>query len=245
MFILYLLFAVVLGMYIGSFITATSLRIACNETLLVKRSKCDSCKGVIKPLYLTPILGYFLCRGRCVMCDKKISLEYTLWETLHTMLYLVNFIYFKNNPLALFCICGITSILMMISIIDIKTMYIYDLHIIILFIFCIVFLFLTSNLHLEISSFIMALMPWFFKAMYEYIRYKITKNSLEVIGVGDVKLLTLLFFLLDFYNIAIIIALSGFIGVIFGMTVGRKNNIHYPFAPSISISIYGLFILFL
>ncbi|MDA0617477.1 MAG: prepilin peptidase [Proteobacteria bacterium] len=246
MFILFFVIYIPLAMYIGSFITAIALRISNDESIFAVRSKCDSCGSIINFLHLIPIIGYIVCKGRCVSCRQKVSIEYTIWEMLHTMLYINNFIHFYGNIPALVCICGITSVLMMISIIDIKTMYIYDAHIIILFIFSILFFCSISSLNITYISFISGCIPLLFKVVYEFIRKAITGRYCEVLGMGDVKLLIVPFFFLDFYKITVLMELSGLAGVVYsGVLRGRKSNMHYPFAPSISVSIYGLFIWFL
>lgn len=233
-------------MYIGSFITAISLRISKNESILSVRSKCDSCGNAIGFRYLIPILGYLICKGRCIVCKQKVSIEYTVWEVLHTTFYINNFVLFHNNIPALICICGITSTLMMISIVDIKTMYIYDIQIIILFIFSILFFYSLHSINITYSSLISACIPLLFKVLYEFIRKVMTGQYYEVLGMGDVKLLAVPFFFLDFYKITLLMAVAGLAGLVYGsVQKGRKSNMHYPFAPSISASVYGLFVWFL
>lgn len=243
MFILFTAIAMVFGLYVGSFVTATSLRVANGEKVFAVRSKCDQCGQVIGMLYLVPVLGYLVCKGKCVHCNKKVSFEYSIWEMIHAGLYMINFIMLKDNIFAFICMCGIASILMMISIIDIKTMYIYDIHIIILFIFSLLLFYTKGRLEVTAMSFISAVIPLLFKVLYEYGRKLIIGVKMEVLGMGDVKLLIIPFFLLDFYKTAVMMAIAGLMGVLYsGVLRGRKGKIHYPFAPSISISMYGLFV---
>ncbi len=243
MFILSFCIVGFVGLYIGSYITAISLRITTGEKLCVSRSKCDNCGVIIGHFYLIPVIGYLLCRGKCGSCGGRVSKEYMLWEVIHTTMYLINFYLLNENLLACALLCCVSSILMMISIVDIKTMYIYDIHIIILFIFLVSFLLQMNYLNITAFSFVKSVYPLLFKFLYEFIRQKITKEKLVVIGMGDVKLFAILFFLLDFYETTLIVGLSGTIGVFYGIVRGRGT--HYPFIPSISLGLYILFIYFL
>ena len=237
-----LVVVLILGLYTGSFITAVAFRIASEEKTFVARSKCDNCGIVLSFLYLIPIVGYILCKGKCIKCQKCISIKYTIWEVLHACAYLLNFYVFQNNLVAFFLFCGVTSILFLISIIDIQVMYIYDIHIIILLIFFVCFLYSVGELKITLFSFMKAGIPLCFKVVYENIRAKITKEKVVVIGIGDIKLFTILFFLLDFSKSIMIILESGLIGMLFGLLKRPVGDNHYPFIPSISLSLYTLFI---
>lgn len=229
---------VILGAYIGSFVAAISLRVANEEKIFVSRSKCDQCSSVISFLYLIPIVGYFLSQGKCRNCYKKISFKYTVYEIIHTTMYAVNYYFLHIAPFTLFMLCVISSLLLMISIIDMEKMFIYDIHIAIFFILFTIFLFVIKQLHITMFSFIYAVIPFIFKYTYECVRQQITKKHITVIGVGDIKLLASLFFLLDFHKSMYIICLSGFIGLIFGIVKNKNRGFHYAFIPAISIAVY-------
>lgn len=239
-FLSYLLVCIA-GLYIGSFITAISFRTAHEDRIFIKHSKCDSCNNIIPFLYLTPIVGILICNGKCTKCGNKISYEYTLWEIIHACLYIINYYIFHNNLYAFIFLCLITSILLLISIVDLKTMYVYDIHLVILTMFIMCFLYNIQRLNINLFSCVKATIPFIFKYIYEYIRHQLTKHKVTIIGTGDVKLFSILFFLLDFYKLAEIIGLSGLLGTMYGMLRGRTN--HYPFVPAISVSTYFLFIL--
>lgn len=241
MFILYIIMVVFCGLMIGSFITAISFRIANNEKVFVARSKCDLCAVRIPYIYLLPVLGYILCKGVCKKCNKKVSYEYTLWELLHAVLYTIVYI-MCGDKMLLFCSFAVfTSILFMITIIDIKTQYVYDIHIILLLFAIILILYQTKSLHIGVWSFILALLPLFFKYVYETTRTKVTGQKIEIIGMGDIKIFIILFFLLDLYIILQIVMISGLLGTVHGLLL-RKKNTHYAFLPSVSSALYAVFI---
>lgn len=241
MFIFNIFIILLLGLYFGSFITAIALRISADQKIFVKYSKCDFCNKKLSMLNLIPIFGYLFCKGKCVNCKQKISIEYTLWEILHSVLWCINYIALHHSIILFTIFCAITSLLVFISIIDIKTMYIYDAHIVFLFLLFLLFFWQKNILYINAISFIKALIPLAFKAIYEKMRELITKEKIVVLGMGDVKLFAILFFFLDFYKIAVIVGLAGVLGVLFFYFKKRTYaNNYYPFIPAISVSIYCL-----
>jgi len=218
MFIFEYIIVVIFGLYLGSFFTAISLRIANNEKVFVKRSLCDSCYEKIPFLYLNPILGYILSFGKCK-----------------------NYIFSEN--LYIFSIFSLLTTSMFVAcIIDFETMYIYNLNILLFAVLIFLFFSITKHLSINANSFFCALLPLIFKFTYEFIRKIITKKNIIIIGIGDIYIFIILFFLLDFLKIAMIIGLSGLFGIFFGI-IGKNVKIRYPFIPSIFLSFYIILIL--
>jgi leader peptidase (prepilin peptidase)/N-methyltransferase len=87
-----LLFIVLIGLAIGSFLNVCISRIPLEESVIKPRSRCPQCKTLIGSLDNIPILSYVLLGGRCRNCKKKISVRYPLIEALTalvaTLLYL-------------------------------------------------------------------------------------------------------------------------------------------------------------
>ena len=242
MFILSYLIVIILGLYFGSFLTAMSLRVVNNQKLFSKYSFCDSCGTRIKFFSLIPVIGYLSSKGRCLFCKNKISVKYTIWEIVYCCIFVLNFVVFGNNIPSFLTFTLLTVVMFVITVIDFETMYVYNVHIFIFGIFLAAFLYVNNILQIEFLSFITALIPLFFKISYEYIREKITKNKVVIVGWGDVYIFIILFFLLDFLNIAIIIFISGIFGVFFGILRKSEYSNHYPFIPSISLAVYTIFI---
>lgn len=74
-------FLILLGACLGSFIPCFAERRAAQESQWT-RSHCDHCGRTIAPLYLIPVAGYFLARGRCSHCQAAIPRIYPLLEAL-------------------------------------------------------------------------------------------------------------------------------------------------------------------
>ena len=69
-----------LGLIVGSFLAAVSVRLPAGEDLVVKRSHCRSCGATLKPWHLVPVVSWLALRGRCGMCRAAISPRYPLIE---------------------------------------------------------------------------------------------------------------------------------------------------------------------
>ena len=77
-----LLFIVLIGLAIGSFLNVCISRIPLEESVIKPRSRCPQCKKPIGSLDNIPILSWVLLGGRCRNCKKKISMRYPLIEAL-------------------------------------------------------------------------------------------------------------------------------------------------------------------
>jgi len=75
-----LLFTVLIGLAIGSFLNVAISRIPLEESIVSPRSRCPQCKKPILNRDNIPILSYILLGGRCRNCKTKISLRYPLIE---------------------------------------------------------------------------------------------------------------------------------------------------------------------
>jgi leader peptidase (prepilin peptidase) / N-methyltransferase len=74
------IFAVLLGLAMGSFVTVLVHRIPRKESIVAPRSRCPVCGAEIRPRDNIPVLSYVLLMGRCRGCGAKISPEYPLLE---------------------------------------------------------------------------------------------------------------------------------------------------------------------
>ena len=74
---------------------------------------------------MIPLLSYVLLKGKCRYCGEKISFIYPLVEFLTGIIFVISFIYYGFSIFYLKFII-FSSILIVISIIDLKTMEIMD-----------------------------------------------------------------------------------------------------------------------
>lgn len=62
-----------LGLVIGSFLAAASLRWPAGRSVVRGRSACDSCAAPLGALELIPLLSFAVQRGRCRRCGARID----------------------------------------------------------------------------------------------------------------------------------------------------------------------------
>ncbi|HEV7563039.1 MAG TPA: prepilin peptidase [Solirubrobacterales bacterium] len=74
------LFAFVLGLVAGSFVTAVAHRVPRGISILGARSECPACGARIAAYDNVPVLSWLLLRGRARCCGARISPRYPLTE---------------------------------------------------------------------------------------------------------------------------------------------------------------------
>lgn len=71
-----------LGLVMGSAVTALSWRVPRGQSWVHGRSKCSGCGHVLGPLDLVPVLSWALAGGRCRHCKTPVSARYPLIEVI-------------------------------------------------------------------------------------------------------------------------------------------------------------------
>jgi leader peptidase (prepilin peptidase)/N-methyltransferase len=69
-----------LGLIIGSFIAAVTVRMPREMDIVCARSRCMSCERQLKAWHLVPVVSWLVQRGRCAFCVAAISPRYLLIE---------------------------------------------------------------------------------------------------------------------------------------------------------------------
>ena len=69
-----------LGLIVGSFIAAVTVRLPRDEEIVVTPSHCMSCGATLRPWQLIPVLSWLAQRGRCAACGAAVSPRYILIE---------------------------------------------------------------------------------------------------------------------------------------------------------------------
>lgn len=73
-------FVFIFGAVIGSFLNAVLWRLRTGESFVRGRSYCRSCRHVLAPRDLVPVMSFFFLRGRCRYCREVISSSYVVIE---------------------------------------------------------------------------------------------------------------------------------------------------------------------
>ncbi len=69
-----------LGLVIGSFVAAVTIRLPRDEDIVMGRSRCMSCERPLAPWQLVPVFSWLVQRGRCGWCRAPVSPRYVLIE---------------------------------------------------------------------------------------------------------------------------------------------------------------------
>ena len=90
------LFAILIGLVIGSFLNCLIWRLYKDESL-GGRSYCPKCRQQISWYDNIPLLSFIFLKGRCRHCQQKISWQYPLVELITAILFYLSFSYLTND----------------------------------------------------------------------------------------------------------------------------------------------------
>lgn len=122
-----LLFIFFIGAVIGSFLNVVILRAFSGESIVLPPSKCPKCNNKLKWWHNIPILSYLLLRGKCHFCHEKISIQYPIVEFITGIIFVLVTLKFGLSVETLFGFV-IASLLIVISVTDIKERVVFDAH---------------------------------------------------------------------------------------------------------------------
>ena len=221
------LFIFIFSVCIGSFLNVLIYRLPIGEEFVVKRSYCTSCKHELEFYDLIPIFSYLGLRGKCRYCHSKISMMYPFIELLTGIVGVCCYERFGfSTTMCLHFL--VFAILIVISVIDIKTMEIPDGCNFVLIVLGLIRVFMFG---LDLYEHI------FYAGLVAFIIWIINRIKLSF-GDGDMKLL----FSLGLYlgdKVFLVLLFSIFFGSIYGlyllmMKKANKDTI-FPFGPFIAL----------
>ena len=108
------------GLLIGSFLNVCIYRIPNKENIVTTRSHCMKCGHKLSWYELVPLFSYIALKGRCKKCGERISLQYPFVEALNGLLWVVIF-WFCGMQTESILYCLLASVLLVISVIDLRT----------------------------------------------------------------------------------------------------------------------------
>jgi leader peptidase (prepilin peptidase)/N-methyltransferase len=113
-----ILFVILLGLSIGSFMNVLIYRLPIGESIIFPASHCPKCKVKLRIWHNIPLLSYLFLKGRCSFCNSKISIQYPIVELISALIFVL--IYSKLGfNLEAFLIALIFSLLLALAVIDI------------------------------------------------------------------------------------------------------------------------------
>ncbi|HLR20453.1 MAG TPA: prepilin peptidase [Tissierellaceae bacterium] len=226
------------GLIIGSFLNVCIYRIPIQKNIAFPSSYCPKCNVHIRWYDNIPILSYLILLGQCRYCGDRISLQYPIIELLNAIIYSVLYYKFQFSLDFLF-FSIISSILIIISFIDLKYMIIPDVLVSIIFISTIIHKILSHSMYNESINFLNGLAGFIISGVLFLAIVILSKGGM---GGGDVTLISTLGFILGIKLILLNIFLSFLLGacisvILLSLKMKTKKD-PIPFGPFIILSFF-------
>lgn len=229
--ILLLILFFVYGLLFGSFFNVVGLRLPKNIPFIKGRSFCPKCKKQLLWFELIPVFSYIMQLGKCRNCKKNIPIIYPLIEFMTGLLFALSFATFKFHP-ELITALLLISMLMIIFVSDITYMIIPNK---VLLFFLPIFI---------VIRLIYPLDPWWSSFLGAGIMFIIIAAIIMIsnrgMGGGDLKLFSLLGFILGIKQVLLIFLLSCLLGALIGLLLMALGKISkkepMPFGPYIVVA---------
>jgi leader peptidase (prepilin peptidase)/N-methyltransferase len=219
-------------------------------TLSFPASRCPICGHKIKFYENIPILSYLFLRGKCSGCETHISMEYPLVEFLNGALWTVAYFHFGFTLELLFALPMIT-LLLSLSVIDIKEKIIFDTyHLLILSLGLLNLSYADSGLILKDQVLLTVCFYFgFYLFISGYEKLRRVEYGQIMFGRGDIKLYGAMAIWLPLNQFIEMVLLSSIIGLclffiiwLMGSMVKELRAFKLPLAPSIALAFSFVFI---
>ncbi len=112
-------FAVLLGLAIGSFLNVCIDRLPEGRSLIRPRSHCPACRTRLAEHDLVPVVSYLFLRGRCRYCSALIPLRVPLVEAGSGLLFLLLWARFGVSPHFVF-VAAVACVFIVALVIDLE-----------------------------------------------------------------------------------------------------------------------------
>ena len=219
-----------LGTVFASFICCVTNRILSHQSLW-GRSRCECCGHTLSPADLIPVFSFLFLKGRCRYCDSAIDRSLFVVELLNGFLWAALYLRYGLS-LLLVRYMTLFSILLAISICDLKSFIVPDSLLVILLIARVIFY--QSNDRFELIFLQAAGLPVFLLA-FSLIFFLIRKK--QPMGLGDIKLFYVLGCYFSWEKMVLMLFHACLFGIIFCLFSGIKGRQRpFPFVPSIYLA---------
>jgi len=223
-----ILFVSIAGLFIGSFLNVLIDRLPKGEDVIFGRSRCDHCRRTLRWYELIPVLSFIIQKGRCLKCNKKLSVQYPLVELATACMYISIYYAYQNDSLvtyehfiSMLLWIVLASCMLVIFLSDLKYQIIPDSMVLISGISAILIQLYSIGIKAVIGNYFPAALASF---VFFYLIWIITRH--KGMGFGDVKLSFVIGLLLGYplTIVAIYIAfLTGAIAGVILILTGKKN----------------------
>ncbi len=233
-------FVFLLGASLGSFASVVAYRLPLGESIVQPGSRCPNCKGAIPFRYNIPVAGYILTKGKCSLCDEKISVRYLFLEIFAGLIFVFIDLRLSNHWLwpAYFVLA---AALLIVSMIDMQTMTIPRKVLYPTFLFGFLWLLVIAGAENDFSAFMRCVVSGLCVFLFFFLIYVATPKG---IGFGDIRLMWVSAFFVGWlgYRVVLVSVLLGFFlaglwaaGLLAARKVSVKSKL--PMGPFLSLGI--------
>ncbi|WP_430882686.1 prepilin peptidase [Fusibacter sp. JL216-2] len=206
----------ILGACIGSFLNVCIYRIPQNIPVALSRSKCGTCKKMLRFIDMIPVLTFLMYKGRCAYCKSKFSSRYMMIELLTAFMFMFAFVH--ASSISDFLIGSfLLSIFIVIVFIDIDYMIIPNRLVLLVIMVGIVNIWLGNISFIDSLYGILTALGIIISI---YVLGGIVYKRLDVLGMGDVKL-----------------------SIALGMVLGVKGLIVMMYVAIVSCGLLGIYLI--
>lgn len=226
------------GLIIGSFLNALIWRIKQRRSIVKGRSICPNCKHQLAILDLIPVISWLLLQGKCRYCQKTISYQYPIVESITAVLFALSFLIIRPNGLYGWIDFGIwlyiLASLICLGVYDLKWMILPNIILvpaIIMSIFELIF-----QIVIQKAPFSVATGP-IIAAVFIAIIFSALAMLAggKLMGFGDVKLVFLMGLVLGIKKLLLALFLAFNLAAIIGLGLilirQKTRKDHIPFGP--------------
>ena len=256
--ILAAVFALVVGLCVGSFLNVVIHRLPkmlergwkaqCAElngetplveltyNLVVPRSACPACGQQITAWQNIPVVSWLMLRGRCAGCRTPISIRYPLVEVLGALVAVSAIGRFGVTPAGI-AACVLLWSLLALTMIDFDTQLLPDnITLPLMWLGLIVNI---GGTFATLPNAVIGAVAGYLSLWTIYWLFKLIRGK-EGMGYGDFKLLAALGAWLGWQVLPVIVLLSSVVGAAIGITLmvfkGRDHSIPMAFGPYLAIA---------
>lgn len=223
------------GIIIGSFLNVCIYRIPKEESIVTVGSHCMNCGHRLKWYDLFPLFSWLFLKGKCRYCGEKISIQYPLVEFINGALYILIFAVNGWNPESILW-CIVVSALLVLSVIDYRTMLIpTSVDMVILAVGIVHLIMNLNNWHYYVIGFFFAsLFLMLCSLLFRMFR---NKNGL---GLGDVELMACAGLCIGWGHALFAIVIGSVLGTIIQgiKIVVTKEGEKFAFGPYLSFGVF-------
>ncbi len=227
----FIVYVIVLGLFIGSFLNVVGIRVPKGESIIKPPSHCDSCGRRLTPLELVPVFSWLFLRGRCRTCHAKVSTLYPVIEGLVAIGFMGSWLQWGFSWEMAVDLIAIST-LAALTVADLLYFRLPDRILLPAMIVLLLLRFVTHPL--GIVSYLAGMLLGF---VLLFLIHLISRGGM---GMGDVKLFAFVGLLTGTLGVVMTLVLASFFGTLVGIPLRIMGKVKakqpIPFGPFIAMS---------